>query len=146
MRIVSAPLLARMLLTALAGGQGFAPIFIDLNRTHATHPQWPGRARFHLVQQVVTLALTAVVEVGLIWWPGPSQATRFYLAAFLTATSLAGFLVAFFTRGLYRGTLRDPRGIPPGRIRTRNGVVEFDVNIILIGLAAALLSVAVMLF
>lgn len=135
-----------MLLTALAGGQGLAPIFIDLNRTHARHPQWPGHARFHLVQQVVTLALAAVVEVGLIWWPGPGLASRFYLAACLTATSLVGFLVAFFTRGLYRGTLRDPQGIPPGRIRTRKGVVEFDINIILIGLATALLGVAVMLF
>jgi len=41
---MSASLLARLMVTAVAAGQGITPLFIDLNRTHATNPLWPGHA------------------------------------------------------------------------------------------------------
>src|ERR1700676_5276992 len=105
---MNAALAARWIVTAIAAGQGILPVFIDLNRTHATNPLWPGHARFHLVQQVFTLLPAAGVEVGLLWYPGTAWRARFYLAALLTATSLAGFLVAVLVRPLYGGTLHDP--------------------------------------
>jgi hypothetical protein len=143
---MTASLLARIMLTALAAGQGVAPLFIDLNRTHATHPLWPGHARFHLVSQTLSMTLAGAVEVALIWWPGPVLSQRFYLAAMLTAIPMVAFLAATFSRRLYGGALHDPLGIPPGRIRTRNGVVEFDVNVVIITVASVLLIVAVLLF
>lgn len=141
-----APLLARAILTAIAAGQGLAPLFIDLNRTHATHPNWPGHARFHIVWQTFTLALTAPLEVALVWWPGPTLCQRFYLVAVLAALPIAGFLIALFARRLYRGTLHDPNGIQPARIRTRNGIVEVDMNLVLVAIASVMLVVAVRLF
>jgi hypothetical protein len=134
------------MLTALAAGQGLAPLFIDLNRTHATNPQWTGHARFHLVWQTFTLTLAAAAEVALIWWPASGLSQRFYLAAILTAIPMAAFIAAQFSRALYGGTLHDPNGIPPARIRTHTGVVEFDLNTVVIIVAAALLAVAVLLF
>ena len=134
------------MLTALAAGQGVAPLFIDLNQTHATHPLWPGHARFHLVSQTLSMTLAGAVEVALIWWPGPVLSQRFYLAAMLTAIPMVAFLAAMFSRRLYGGALHDPQGIAPGRIRTRNGVVEFDVNVVIITVASVLLIVAVLLF
>ncbi len=133
-------------MSGISAGQGVMPIFIDLNRTHATNPLWMGHARFHLVQQVFSLLLAAVVEVGLLWWPGGALAARFYLAAGLAATSLAGFLLAVLTRRLYGGTLHDPNGMKPVRIRTRRGVIEVDINVPIVMIAAMILVGAVVLF
>ena len=88
------------MLSTVAGLQGLAPLPIDLNRTHATNPIWPGHARFHVVWQTFTAALLAVPEVGLIWWPGPAARGRFYLAAGLAATSMIGFGLALLFRSL----------------------------------------------
>ncbi len=143
---MTAVFLARVIVSGISAGQGVMPIFIDLNRTHATNPLWMGHARFHLVQQVFSLLLAAVVEVGLLWWPGGALAARFYLAAGLAATSLAGFLLAVLTRRLYGGTLHDPNGMKPVRIRTRRGVIEVDINVPIVVIAAMILVGAVVLF
>jgi hypothetical protein len=134
------------MVTAIAAGNGILPVFIDLNRTHATNPLWLGHARFHLVQQVGTLALAAAVEVGLLWWPGPGMALRFYLAAGLVATSLAGFLLAVVTRRFYGGTLHDPNGMKPVKIQTSRGVVEVNVNVPIVVTATVVLAGAVWLY
>jgi len=141
-----APLLARTVLTALAAGQGLAPLFIDLNRTHAAHPLWPGHARFHVVWQTFTQALASAAVVALIWWPGPGVSQRFYLAAILTAIPLAGFLIALFARRLYAGTLHDPNGIAPVRLRIGSRTMDLDMNAVLVTVASALLVASVFLF
>ncbi len=143
---MSSALIARLMVTAIAAGQGVMPVFIDLNKTHATNPVWTGHARLHLVQQVGTLALAAAIEVGLLWWPCGEVRARFYLAAALAGTGLAGFLLAVLTRPLYGGTLHDPNGIKPLRIQTKNGVVEVDVNVPIVVTAAVLLAGAVWVF
>ena len=140
------PLLSRAILTALAAGQGVAPLFIDLNRTHATNPLWPGHARFHVVWQTFTQALASAAIIALLWWAGNDAELRFYLASLLTAVPLAGFLVALFARRFYAGALHDPNGIAPACIRTRNRIIEIDMNLALVVMAAALLGIAVLIF
>jgi len=98
MRLVA---IARLLLAALCGGQGLATVAIDLNRTHATNPEWLRHARFHLVWQVVSYALLSVLEVALIVAPGPLERERFYLAAILAGIPMVSCLAAFFTRKIY---------------------------------------------
>lgn len=131
------------MLSTLAAAQGVAPLFIDLNRTHATHPLWPGHARFHVVSQTLIAFMAAIPEVGLVWW---GAAWCFYLAALLTAIPMIGFVLAMLFRGLYGGTLHDPMGIPPGRIRFRGRVREFDVNVVIVSAGLAVLAAAVVLF
>jgi hypothetical protein len=143
---MSATFLARTIVTAIAAGQGIAPLFLDLNRTHVTNPRWPGHARFHTVQQTFTLLPAALVEMALIWWPGSELPQRFYFAAALAATPLAGFIVAMLARPLYGGTLHDPNGIQPLRLRTRRGQIEIDINVPIVLVAAGMLAVAVILF
>src|SRR6185437_6043097 len=113
---MNAALFARCIVSAIAAGQGIAPLFIDLNRTHATNPLWPGHARFHVVWQAFTVLPSSAIAVALLWWPGAAVRNRFYLAALLTAASLAGFLIAVLARPLYGGTLHDPNGIQPLRL------------------------------
>lgn len=134
------------MLSVLAGLQGVAPVAIDLNRTHATNPLWPGHARFHVVWQSFTSLFFAIPEVALVWWPGAGLRWRFYLAAVLTAASLLGFTVAFVTRGAYSGTLRDPHGISPLRVRAGARTMEIDGNAAAVALGWIVLATAVLLF
>ena len=143
---MTSALVARWMVAAIAAGQGILPVFIDLNRTHATNSLWPGHARFHLVQQVFTLLPAAAIEVALLWWPGPAMRERFYLAALLSATSLAGFLVATVARPLYGGTLHDPNGIQPVRLTVGSRLIVIEMNVPIVALATVLLMGAVALF
>ena len=130
-------LLARLALSSLCALQGIATVAIDLNRTHATNPLWPGHARFHVVWQTFTIALLSVVELVLIWsW----RTDGFYLASLLAALSPIAFLVAFAARRLFGGTLSDPNGIPPARVNLLGAVRSFDMN--LVAVVVALIALA----
>jgi hypothetical protein len=143
---MTAAFVARVTVSAIAAGQGILPLFIDLNRTHATNPQWPGHARLHLVWQTFTVLPTSAIAVALLWWPDAALREHFFLAVLLTATSLAGFLTATLTRSLYGGTLHDPNGIQPARLRVGSRLIVFDLNLVIVCVAAVLLIVAVMLY
>jgi hypothetical protein len=104
---------ARDLLAGLCFVQGLATLVIDLNRTHATNPDWPGHARFHLVWQAATYAWLALLEIVLVLAEGPFQEQRLYLAAILAGAPMFGFFAALIWRGNYRGTLSDLNGMQP---------------------------------
>jgi hypothetical protein len=123
-------LTARILLTIFCFVQGLATVLLDLNRTHAAHPQWLGHARFHVVWQTVTVAVMATIEVGLLWLPGPLVSERFYLVALLACAPMAGFFGALVSRRIYGGTLSDPGGIPPLRLRISGRDVQVDMNLV----------------
>jgi len=143
---MSASLLARLMVTAVAAGQGITPLFIDLNRTHATNPLWPGHARFHVVWQTFDLLFVGLASVALIWVPLPESRQFFYLASLLTALPMLAFLVALFTRKTYRGALHDPNGIQPVRIRIGGNIREFDMNLVLILAGAVVNLIALLIF
>jgi hypothetical protein len=133
--------LARVLLSVLCGIQGVATVAIDLNRTHATNPQWVGHARFHVVWQTLTMALLAVVELGLLWGGYVDQERGFYLALVLAGLSPVAFLLSCATRKAYGGTLFDPNGIPPLPVRVGGRVVKVDMN--LVAVVGALVAMGV---
>jgi hypothetical protein len=134
---------ARAAVTAVALGQGIAPLFIDLNRTHAKNPLWPGHARFHVVWQTGTSLLLNLVVAALLWWPGTGAAGRLDFGILLTALPLLGFLAAMATRRLYGGTLRDPNGMPPLLLKRNGRSIAVDMNVVLVVVALlVLLAVA----
>lgn len=121
---------ARDLLAALCCLQGLATLAIDLNRTHATNPEWPGHARFHLVWQTAAFAWLAVLEVLLVLATGPLQEQRFYLVAILAGIPMLGFFSAFICRRIYKGTLSDPNGMRPLIITVRGSSLRIDLNLV----------------
>jgi hypothetical protein len=130
---------ARVLLSLLCGIQGIATVTIDLNRTHATNPRWVGHARFHVVWQTLTMALLAVVELGLLWSRCVGEERGFYLAMLLAGLSPVAFLGSCATRRAFGGTLSDTNGILPKRVVIGRRVVLVDMN-----LAAVLGALVVM--
>jgi hypothetical protein len=134
---------ASVLLTGLCGIQGVATLAIDLHRSHATNPRWPGHARFHVAWQSMNVALLSALEIGLIWWHGPHATQRFYLAVILASVSCFGFLLALLGRRFYGGTLSDPNGIPPAHIPIAGRTLSLDLN--LAAILAALVTLAAIL-
>jgi hypothetical protein len=122
--------IARGLLAAFCCLQGLATLVIDLNRTHATNPEWPGHARFHLVWQAAAFAWLALLEVVLVLAAGPYQEQRFYLAAILAGIPMLGFFAALIGRSLYRGALSDTNGVPPATIAVRGSNLRIDLNLV----------------
>jgi len=138
--------IARLLLALLCGVQGVATLAIDLNRTHATNPEWLRHARFHLVWQAVSYALLAALEVVLILAPGQLPRERFYLAAILACIPMVSCLAAFFTRKIYGGALFDANGILPLRVTAFRSVFEIDMNLAAEIVGLVVLSASVALF
>jgi hypothetical protein len=136
-------IVASILLTALCGLQGLATVAIDLNRTHASNPLWPGHARFHVVWQTASVVLLSVLEICLICWRGPFAKQRFDIAVCLASVPCFGFLVACVGRRFYGGSLSDPNGIPPVRIAIAGRQFRLDLNLAAI-LAALLLLAAIL--
>jgi hypothetical protein len=137
-------LVGRTALSILCLIQAIATGSIDFNRTHATNPQWPGHARFHLVWQGATIMFLSALELFLVWWSGPYADGRFYLAALLASFSPIAFLAALASRKLFGGTLSDPSGIPPARLRLFGRVRALDMNLAAVILAlASLIAIAV---
>jgi hypothetical protein len=121
---------ARIFLAIFCVLQGAGTLAIDLSRTHATHPNWLGHARFHVVWQSSTTAMMAIIEVALLAWKGPMECERFYLACLLASLPICGFFVATLTKGIYCGTLSDPGGMPPFNLRLRGRVLRIDLNVV----------------
>jgi hypothetical protein len=122
--------IARDLLAALCLLQGLATVAIDLNRTHATNPDWTGHARFHLVWQTAAFAGLALLEVPLVLVAGPLHEERFYLASILAGVPMFGFFAAFISRRIYKGTLSDPNGMPLLKIKVRGSILCIDLNLV----------------
>ena len=121
--------IARWLLALLCGAQGVATLAIDLNRTHATNPLWPGHARFHLVWQAISYGLFSLLEMALILTSGPFPEQRFYLAALLASIPMLSCLTACVWRMTYGGAMFDPNGILPVAVRVFGSELHIDLNL-----------------
>jgi hypothetical protein len=129
-------------LSLLCGIQGIATIVLDLNRTHATNPDWTRHVRFHVVWQALSMALQSTVHLILLWSGLLDQTLGFSLALLLVSLSPIAFLATFATRRRFGGTLSDPNGIQP--IQFLLGGRKFKVDMNLAAVLAALVTMGVL--
>lgn len=110
-------LTAKLLLTLATLGYSAIPSFFDFNNTHVINPSWTGHARYHVVWQVISYDLIAVMALVLIWTAG-LDASQLWVPVLLALFAYGGFWTANVTRPLYKGVLQDEV----------NGVPEFHYN------------------
>ncbi len=133
-------LLARVLLTLVTLGYGFATVLADFNQTHATNPQWTAHARFHVVWQICSYVGFGLLALALLWWPGPYATERLYLDALMGAIVYAAFFVAVFAMPLYGGAAYDNNGYQPFAAPVPLIAKRWDVNITVFCIQVALLA------
>ena len=121
-------------------------LVIDLGHTHATNPEWPGHARYHVVWQAISSALLSIVELVLILGAGPFREGRFYLAAILASVPMLGFFAALIGSRIYGGALSDTNGMRPARIVAFGSELHIDLNLVIEAVAFLMLLAIVLLF
>jgi len=122
-------LLARILLTLVTLGYGFATILADFNNTHATNPKWTPHARFHVVWQINSYIGFGILALLLLWWPGPYAVERLVLVAVMGAIVYAAFFAALFAMPVYGGAAYDDNGYQPFAAPVPIIAKRWDVNI-----------------
>jgi hypothetical protein len=132
-------LLARVLLTLVTFGYGFATIRADFNKTHATNPKWTPHARFHVVWQITSYAGFGTLALALIWWPGPYATERLVLAAIMAAIVYAAFFAALIAMPIYGGEAYDDNGYLPFAAPVPLIAKRWDLNITVFTVFSALL-------
>ena len=135
-------LLARILLTLVTLGYGFATILADFNKTHATNPKWTPHARFHVVWQISSYAGFGLLALALLWWPGPHALERLYLVAIMGAIVYLAFFIAVFAMPIYGGAAYDDNGYQPFAAPVPIVARAWDVNITIFCVQVVLLVAA----
>lgn len=139
-------LVARILLTLMTAGWSLGTVLADFNKTHATNPQWTPHARFHVVWQICSYSGFGLLNLALIWWPGPLAVERLYLSALIGTIVYAAFFVALFAMPVYGGAAYDKNGYEPYPAPVPLFAKKWDVNVTvfsvqLVILAASLVAV-----
>lgn len=140
-------LTAKVLLTIVTLGYSAIPTFFDLSDSHATNPSWTGHARYHVIWQVSSYDLIAVVALGLTWTAG-ADGRGLGVPALIALAAYGGFWIAWATRPLYGGVLRDEvNGVPDVRygLLGRRRAVDANVAVFLPLTALTLASAALVL-
>ena len=133
-------LIARVLLTLMTAGWSLGTVIADFNKTHATNPQWTPHARFHVVWQISSYVGFGLLNLALIWWPGPLTLERLYLAALIGVIVYAGFFAALLTMRVYGGGAYDNNGYEPFPAPVPLFAKKWDVNITAFSVQLAILA------
>jgi hypothetical protein len=112
------------------------PLFADLNRSHATNPDWPGHARNHLVTQVLTTSSLGLIALYFMWSGRVSFDLGVCIAMICSAAALAPFFISALTSPLFGGQLM-PARIGLGRIH----FAHIEGNALNFGVSAAMLVI-----
>ncbi len=108
------------------------PVLADLNRTHATNPNWPSHARFHVVTQVVTTFAIGVIALWYLWTPTIDRSTGMAISVVLSFAVLGGFFVSAMFKSLYSGELSDKEGGIPKTFSIDLNALNFGFSAVFI--------------
>lgn len=75
--------------------------FLDINETHVWNPNWTPHARIHEVWQLITNSSIGIVCLWLVWYKKEVQ-----LSTLLSLIVMGGFLLAFFLKDGYGGSMK----------------------------------------
>ena len=99
--------------------------FLDINETHIWNPDWTPHVRIHEVWQLITNSSIGVVCLWLVWCKKEVQ-----LSTLLSLIVMGGFLLAFFLKDGYGGSMKYLDG---------SEKTLFGINIAILGFGTAFL-------
>lgn len=136
-------LTVQILLTIATLGYSVIPTIFDFSDSHATNPTWTGHARYHVIWQVSSYDLIALLGLYLIWF-----GDGLWIAAGLALAAYGGFWIALLTRPLYDGVLQDEvNGVPDihYNVRGRKFAIDANVSLFLPLTLAAVIATALLI-
>jgi hypothetical protein len=96
--------------------------FLDINETHVWNPDWTPHARIHEVWQLITNSSIGVVCLWLVWYKKEMQ-----LSFLLSIIIMGGFLLAFFLKDGYGGSMKYLDGSEKTILGINIGVLGFGI-------------------
>ena len=75
--------------------------FLDINETHVWNPDWTPHARIHEVWQLITNSSIGILCLWLVWYK-----KEVLLSTILSLIVMGGFLLAYFLKNGYGGSMK----------------------------------------
>ena len=115
------------------------PPVADLNSSHATNPDWPGHARFHVVAQVLTTSALGFFAIYILWSGRLPVDLAVCIATILGSIALGSFFASVISIRHFGGVVNAGVGGAGTRLRGVDGnVVNFASAAVLLGLGRLL--------
>ncbi len=96
--------------------------FLDINETHVWNPDWTPHARIHEVWQLITNSSVGILCLWLVWYKKETQ-----LSFLLSIIIMGGFLLAFFLKDGYGGSMKYLDGSEKTILGINIGVLGFGI-------------------
>ena len=99
----------------------FVVPYLDINETHVWNPDWTPHARIHEVWQLITNSSIGVVCLWLVWYK------EVRLSTLLSLIVTGGFLLAFFLKDGYGGSMKYLDGSEKTVLGINIGILGFGI-------------------
>ena len=106
---------------------------LEINETHVFNPAWEPHARLHETWQLFTNTAIGAYSVWLVWVRGDLR-----LASLLTLFVTGGFLMAYWLRDGYGGSMVLSDGSEKLILGVNLGLFAYTLAILLAGLAVVI--------
>lgn len=106
---------------------------LEINGTHVFNQAWEPHARLHEVWQLFTNTAIGVFSLWLVWFKGNLR-----LSSLLTSFVTGGFLMAYWLRTYYGGSMVLTDGSEKMILGMNLGLFAYTFAILLAGIAVAL--------
>ena len=95
---------------------------LDINETHVWNPDWTPHARIHEVWQLITNSSIGVICLWLVWYKKEVR-----LSTLLSLIIMGGFLLAFFLKEGYGGSMKYLDGSEKTVLGINIGILGFGI-------------------
>ena len=100
---------------------------LEINETHVFNPDWTPHAKIHEVWQLITNSSIGLFCLYLLWIKNEIN-----LSALLSLLVMGGFLVAFFIKDSYGGSMKFLDGTEKTIMGVNVGLLGFGIAFLLI--------------
>lgn len=110
--------------------------FLDINETHVWNPDWTPHARIHEVWQLITNSSIGAVCLWLVWYKKEVR-----LSTLLSLIVMGGFLLAFFLKDGYGGSMKYLDGSEKSVLGVNIGILGFGIAFLFLVLSQILTKI-----